>query len=40
MKLGVNVSNIRNAGAYAKQRVKLEELGFIYKESKPIVEIV
>jgi hypothetical protein len=40
MKLGSNVQGIRSRCAYAQHRAKLEELGFVYKDSKPIVEIV
>jgi hypothetical protein len=40
MKLGVNVSNIRNKDYYFEHRVKLEELGFVFKKNKKVVEIV
>jgi Fe2+ transport system protein FeoA len=39
MKLGFNVANIRNRGDYSEHRAKLEELGFVYKKNKKIVEI-
>jgi Fe2+ transport system protein FeoA len=39
MKLGGNVKNIRNQGAYSEHRVKLEELGFVFKKNKKVVEI-
>jgi hypothetical protein len=39
MKLGINVDSIRNKGAYSEKIVKLEELGFVYKKNKKIVEI-
>jgi hypothetical protein len=39
MKLGFSVMNIRNQGAYSEHRVKLEELGFVFKKSKKVVEI-
>jgi hypothetical protein len=31
MKLGRNVSTVRNNGTYSEHRVKLEELGFVFK---------
>jgi hypothetical protein len=40
MKLGSRVSDIRNRGDYAEQRNKLEELGFVFKKNKKVVEIV
>jgi hypothetical protein len=40
MKLGSNVNSIRNNGAYSEHRVKLEELGFVFKKNKKVVEIV
>jgi hypothetical protein len=40
MKLGFNVSNIRINGAFSERRAKLEELGFVYKKNKKVVEIV
>ena len=39
MKLGGNVNNVRNNGAYSEHRAKLEELGFVYKKNKKVVEI-
>jgi hypothetical protein len=39
MKLGRNVDSIRNSGTYSEHRAKLEELGFVYKKNKKIVEI-
>jgi hypothetical protein len=40
MKLGVNVSNIRYGGDYSEHRVKLEDLGFVFKKNKKVVELV
>ncbi len=40
MKLGRNMSHIRNSGAYSEHKVKLEELGFVFKKNKKVVEIV
>jgi hypothetical protein len=39
MKLGHNVKNIRARGAYSEHRAKLEELGFVFKKNKKVVEI-
>jgi hypothetical protein len=39
MKLGRNFDHIRNSGAYSEHRVKLEELGFVFKKNKKVVEI-
>jgi hypothetical protein len=40
MKLGGNVKNIRQRGDYSEHRVKLEELGFVFKKNnKKVVEI-
>jgi hypothetical protein len=40
MRLGSNVNSIRNNGIYSEHRVKLEELGFVFKKNKKVVEIV
>jgi hypothetical protein len=40
MKLGSAVSSIRNYDTYSERRPKLEELGFVYRDVKPVVEIV
>jgi hypothetical protein len=40
MKLGINVKSIRNRSDYSEHRVKLEELGFVYKKkNKNVMEI-
>jgi hypothetical protein len=39
MKLGGNVSTIRSKGAYSEHRAKLEELGFVFKTNKKVVEL-
>jgi hypothetical protein len=39
MKLGFSVSNIRNRGDYSEHKAKLEELGFVFKKNKKVVEI-
>jgi hypothetical protein len=39
MKLGLNVSGIRNKGVYSEHRAKLEELGFVFKKTKKVVEL-
>ncbi len=40
MKLGSNVKTIRHDGAYSEHRVKLEELGFVFKkDDKKVVEL-
>jgi hypothetical protein len=39
MKLGGNVSTIRSKGAYSEHKVKLEELGFVFKTNKKVVEL-
>jgi Fe2+ transport system protein FeoA len=39
MKLGHNVKNIRARGDYSEHRAKLEELGFVFKKNKKVVEI-
>ncbi len=39
MKLGSNVMNIRYRGDYSKHRVKLDDLGFVFKNNKKVVEI-
>jgi hypothetical protein len=39
MKLGVNVNSIRSKGAYSEHRVKLEELDFVFKNNKKVVEL-
>jgi hypothetical protein len=40
MKLGFNVQNIRNRSDYFEHRIKLDELGFVFKKNKKVVEIV
>jgi hypothetical protein len=40
MKLGGNVMNIRNRGDYSEHRVKLEELGFVFKNVIKVEESI
>ncbi len=39
MKLGHNVMSIRNKGVFSEHKAKLEELGFVFKKNKKVVEI-